>query len=49
MFDRVLCDVPCSGDGTFRKNMLLWKTWTSNMALGLHGLQVVNGRRRNLG
>lgn len=20
LFDRVLCDVPCSGDGTFRKN-----------------------------
>ena len=24
-FDRILCDVPCSGDGTFRKNLGLWK------------------------
>lgn len=26
-FDRVLCDVPCSGDGTMRKNYLLRKGW----------------------
>jgi 16S rRNA C967 or C1407 C5-methylase (RsmB/RsmF family) len=24
-FDRILCDVPCSGDGTLRKNLTLWK------------------------
>jgi len=23
-FDRILCDIPCSGDGTLRKNKLLW-------------------------
>ena len=23
-FDRILCDVPCSGDGTVRKNADLW-------------------------
>lgn len=23
-FDRVLCDVPCSGDGTMRKNADIW-------------------------
>ncbi len=23
-FDRVLCDVPCSGDGTLRKNADIW-------------------------
>lgn len=23
-FDRILCDVPCSGDGTMRKNINLW-------------------------
>jgi multisite-specific tRNA:(cytosine-C5)-methyltransferase len=26
-FDRILCDVPCSGDGTFRKNNGLWKNF----------------------
>ena len=23
-FDRILCDVPCSGDGTLRKNADAW-------------------------
>lgn len=40
LFDRILADVPCSGDGTLRKNATLWKSWTPNMALGLHPLQV---------
>jgi 16S rRNA C967 or C1407 C5-methylase (RsmB/RsmF family) len=39
-FDRVLCDVPCSGDGTFRKNKLMWKTWTHKSAHALHPLQL---------
>lgn len=26
-FDRVLCDVPCSGDGTLRKAPDMWKKW----------------------
>jgi len=39
-FDRILADVPCSGDGTFRKNAQLWRTWTANQAFGLHPLQV---------
>ena len=26
-FDRILCDVPCSGDGTMRKAPDLWRRW----------------------
>lgn len=26
-FDRVLCDVPCSGDGTVRKAPDMWRKW----------------------
>lgn len=35
-FDRILTDVPCSGDGTLRKNLAIWKDWTPNNAIGLH-------------
>ncbi|XP_065913229.1 RNA cytosine-C(5)-methyltransferase NSUN2-like isoform X2 [Dysidea avara] len=39
-YDRILCDVPCSGDGTMRKNPMIWKTWSSNLSTGLHKLQL---------
>ncbi|WBW73256.1 tRNA (cytosine-5-)-methyltransferase [Schizosaccharomyces osmophilus] len=39
-FDRILADVPCSGDGTFRKNISLWSDWTLKTALGLHSTQI---------
>ncbi|XP_058162448.1 RNA cytosine C(5)-methyltransferase NSUN2 isoform X3 [Dasypus novemcinctus] len=39
-YDRVLCDVPCSGDGTMRKNIDVWKKWTTLNSLQLHGLQL---------
>ncbi|KAM9838835.1 RNA cytosine C(5)-methyltransferase NSUN2 [Aulostomus maculatus] len=39
-YDRILCDVPCSGDGTMRKNIDVWKKWTTNSCLHLHGLQL---------
>ncbi|OAA56681.1 methyltransferase [Niveomyces insectorum RCEF 264] len=39
-FDRILADVPCSGDGTLRKNVTLWKDWNPGNALGLHLVQV---------
>ncbi|KAG5301583.1 tRNA (cytosine-5-)-methyltransferase NCL1 [Histoplasma ohiense] len=35
-FDRILADVPCSGDGTTRKNVNVWKDWNPANALGLH-------------
>ncbi|ESO90796.1 hypothetical protein LOTGIDRAFT_122705 [Lottia gigantea] len=38
-FDRILADVPCSGDGTLRKNPDLWKRWNPTHACSLHGLQ----------
>ncbi|KAK2735053.1 hypothetical protein FQN55_002298 [Onygenales sp. PD_40] len=38
-FDRILADVPCSGDGTSRKNVNVWKDWNPANALGLHTTQ----------
>ncbi|VDN50185.1 unnamed protein product [Dracunculus medinensis] len=45
LFDRILCDVMCSGDGTFRKNIDLWSSWKPQNALGLHKLQINISRR----
>lgn len=39
-YDRVLVDVPCSGDGTLRKNLAIWKDWTPMNGVGLHALQL---------
>lgn len=39
-FDRILADVPCSGDGTLRKNVNMWNDWSPGNALGLHTTQV---------
>lgn len=39
-FDRILADVPCSGDGTVRKNMEIWQKWNPGNGLGLHATQV---------
>jgi len=40
LFDRILCDVPCSGDGTIRKNVGIWKKWNPMDGNGLHSLQL---------
>ena len=39
-YDRVLCDVPCSGDGTGRKKRSVIRTWDVRHGLGLHALQL---------
>jgi 16S rRNA C967 or C1407 C5-methylase (RsmB/RsmF family) len=40
LFDRILCDVPCSGDGTMRKAPDIWHRWSTASGNGLHGLQL---------
>ena len=39
-FDRIICDVPCSGDGTLRKDPALWAKWRPGGGLMLHSLQL---------
>ena len=39
-FDRILCDVPCSSDGTIRKNPGIWKTWSMQNGMEIHSRQL---------
>ena len=39
-FDRIICDVPCSGDGTLRKNPQIWNEFRPEFAISLHTLQL---------
>lgn len=40
LYDKVLCDVPCSGDGATRKLPNKWSNWHSNDGMVLHPLQL---------
>jgi hypothetical protein len=39
-YDRIVCDVPCSGDGTLRKCPEMWKDWTPREGMMLHSIQL---------
>ncbi|EJT99310.1 S-adenosyl-L-methionine-dependent methyltransferase [Dacryopinax primogenitus] len=39
-FDRILADVPCTGDGTLRKNINIWRDWSITAGNGMHSLQL---------
>lgn len=38
-FNKILCDVPCSGDGTTRKNGIILKSWSHKYGVKLHETQ----------
>jgi 16S rRNA C967 or C1407 C5-methylase (RsmB/RsmF family) len=40
LFDTILCDVPCCGDGTIRKDPHVLANWTPATSNALHALQV---------
>lgn len=39
-FDKILADVPCSGDGAIRKLPLKWKGWSARDGISLHPIQL---------
>ena len=44
-YDRIVCDVPCSGDGTIRKNPNIWEKWSPASGNHRHSLQLNIARR----
>ncbi|XP_017492996.1 PREDICTED: tRNA (cytosine(34)-C(5))-methyltransferase-like [Rhagoletis zephyria] len=44
-FDRVLADVPCTGDGTLRKNYDVWTKWNAANSNNFHHMQAKIARR----
>lgn len=39
-FDKVLADVPCSGDGAIRKLPMRWRSWGTKDAINIHKIQI---------
>lgn len=39
-FDKILCDVVCSGDGTIRKSPFIFKVWSPKEAMNLQKTQI---------
>ena len=40
LFDRIVCDVPCTGDGTFRKFPHQWRLFRPRFGFEIHALQL---------
>jgi multisite-specific tRNA:(cytosine-C5)-methyltransferase len=45
LFDAVICDVPCGGDGTIRKDKHILPMWSPNISNSMHVLQLKILRR----
>ena len=45
IYDHIVCDVPCSGDGTIRKNPNIWAEWNPARGNGRFNLQLNIARR----
>ena len=45
LYDHIVCDVPCSGDGTIRKNPNIWADWHPARGNGRFSLQLNIARR----
>lgn len=44
-FNKILCDAPCSGDGTMRKSPDIWQTWAAKRGLANFPRQLAILRR----
>jgi 16S rRNA C967 or C1407 C5-methylase (RsmB/RsmF family) len=40
LFDAIICDVPCGGDGTIRKDKHILPMWSPNISNSIHSLQL---------
>ena len=45
LYDRIICDVPCSGDGNQRRDQKVFKTWHPTYGIALHTLQLRIAKR----